>query len=78
MKDTLSKLRTQDSLPRWVVILIGAAAFFGLSAAFAYLPKNIYLYDDWIVFYSATREVLQGLTPFDKFFHFSYYYNPPG
>jgi hypothetical protein len=77
MKDALAKFRTIESLPRTAIILMGAAAFFSLSAAFAFLPKNIYLYDDWIVFYSATREVLQGLTPFNKFFFFSFYYNPP-
>lgn len=67
----------EDALPRPVIIGLGFLAFFGLSAAFAYIPKNIFLYDDWIVFYSATLEFLQGLSPFDKLFHFSYYYNPP-
>jgi hypothetical protein len=77
MKDALTKIRSAENLPRPVVILIGVAAFFLLSWAFAYIPENIFLYDDWIVFFSATQELLKGLTPFNKFYYFSYYYNPP-
>lgn len=77
MKKTLSKLNTLDSLSRWAVVLIGVAAFFSVSAAFAYLPKNIYLYDDWMIFYSAARDAVQGVNPVGEFYFFGYYYNPP-
>ncbi len=48
-----------------------------LSAAFAYIPTSIFLYDDWIVYFEATRMMFSGDSPYNTYFYFGYFHNPP-